>query len=228
MGVQTDPDKVEFERQLEEAGKLREFAYSISEGKHHGNFERKDYIAFALFSRCLQTHEAVELVVRQSPLDDGWTLVRSMVEYAVNAVYMLYMADAKTADNFNDYQDYLGHTVLLDLKGTDEPMLRKLVSPEEETKSRIRYEKVRGQFDGKRGDKWSTDDALYKRAARVDAAIGQQIGEKRTDLLWLVNTLWRYASVYTHGMRGHFRIIWRRRAKKSASKGLGRSATNHC
>ena len=55
-----------------------------------------------------------------------------MVEYAVNAVYMLYIADAKTADSFNDYQDYLAHTVLLDLKGTDEPMLSKLVSAEEE------------------------------------------------------------------------------------------------
>lgn len=202
MGAQTDPDKAEFERQLEEAGQLRKFAYSISEGKHHDNFERKDYIAFALFSRCLQTHEAVELVVRQSLLDDGWTLVRSMVEYAVNAVYMLYIADAKTADSFNDYQDYLAHTVLLDLKGTDEPTLRKLVSAEEEEKSRVRYEKVRSQFDGKRGDKWCAEDALYKRAARVDAAVSQQVGEKRSDLLWLVNTIWRYASGYTHGMAG--------------------------
>ena len=199
---QTDSNKAEFERQLTEASRLRAFAYSISEGKHHGEFERKDYIAFALFSRCLQAHEAVELVVRQSLLDDGWTLVRSLVEYAVNAVYMLYVADAKMADSFNDYQDYLAHTVLLDLKGTDEPMLRKLVSAEEEEKSRLRYEKVRRQFDGKRGDKWCPDDALYKRAARVDAAISKQLGEKRSDLLWLVNTLWRYASVYTHGMAG--------------------------
>ena len=81
-------------------------------------------------------------------------------------------------------------------------MLRQLVSPEEEEKSRLRFEEVRSQFDGKRGDKWCPDDALYKRAARVDAAVSAELGEKRTDLLWLVNTLWRYASVYTHGTAG--------------------------
>lgn len=202
MGAQSDSDKGEFERQLKEADHLRKFAYSISEGKHHGTFERKDYIAFAFFSRCLQTHEAVEIVVTRSLLDDGWTLVRSLVEYAVNAVYMLYIADAKTADSFNDYQDYLAYTVLLDLKATDEPILRTLVSGAEEEKSRLRYEEVRTQFDGKRGDKWCPDDALYKRAARVDAAISNQAGERRTEFLWLVNTLWRYASVYTHGTAG--------------------------
>jgi len=90
----------------------------------------KDYIALALFSRCLQTHEAAELVVKQSLIDDVWVLVRALVEHAVNAVYMLYVADSATAHDFNDYQDYLGYKVLLDLKGTDEPMLRKLVSAE--------------------------------------------------------------------------------------------------
>jgi hypothetical protein len=200
--MQTEADKAEFQRQLEEACRLREFAYSIAEGKHHGNFERKDYVALALFSRCLQTHEAAELVVKQSLIDDVWVLVRALVEHAVNAVYMLYVADAATADNFNDYQDYLGYKVLLDLKSTDEPLLRTLVSAEEEAKARLRFEKIRDKFDDKRGDKWCPDDALYKRAAKVDAAISKQAGEKRTDFLWLVNTLWRYASGYTHGMAG--------------------------
>ncbi len=202
MNAQADANKAEFQRQLEEAVRLREFAYSIAEGKHHGHFERKDYIAFALFNRCLQTHEAAELVVRQSLIDDTWVLVRTLVEHAVNAAYMLYVADAQTADNFNDYQDYLAYIVLLDLKSTDEPMLRTLVSLEQEEKCRLRFEEVRDRFDGKRGDKWCPDDALHKRAAKVDAAVSHQLGEKRTDLLWLVNTLWRYASGYTHGMAG--------------------------
>ncbi|MGB9431864.1 MAG: DUF5677 domain-containing protein [Candidatus Acidiferrum sp.] len=200
--MQTETDQREFHRQLEEATRLRECAYSIAEGKHHGNFDRKDYIALALFNRCLQTHEAAELVVKQSLIDDVWVLVRALVEHAVNAVYMLYVADSATADNFNDYQDYLAYKVLLDLKGTDEPMLRQLVSAEEEEKARLRFEKIRDRFDDKRGDKWCADDALYKRAAKVDAAVSSQAGEKRTDLLWLVNTLWRYASGYTHGMAG--------------------------
>jgi hypothetical protein len=96
----------------------------------------------------------------------------------------------------------LGHEVWRGtrLKGTDEPMLRQLVSADEEEKSRLRSEKVRAQFDDKRGDKWCPDDVLYKRAARIDAAVSQQVGEKRSDLLWLVNTIWHYASEYTHGM----------------------------
>ncbi len=202
MGAQTEADKAEFNRQVSEARRLREFAYSIVEGKHQDHFERKDYIALALFNRCLQTHEAAELVARQSLIDDVWVLVRALVEHTVNAVYMLQIADAATADNFNDYQHYLAYKVLLDLKSTDEPMLRNLVSEEEEEKGRLHFENVRDRFDDKRGDKWCEDDALYKRAAKVDAAISRQLGEKRTDLLWLVNTLWRYASGYTHGTAG--------------------------
>ena len=202
MHTHAEADEIEFHRQLEEAHHLREFAYSIAEGKHHGNFERKDYIALALFNRCLQTHEASEIVARQSLIDDVWVLVRALVEYTVNTVYMLTVADAATADNFNDYQDYMAYKVLLDLKETDAPMLRKLVSAEEEEKGRLRFEKVRAQFDDKRGDKWCADDALYKRAAKVDAALSWQLGEARSDLLWLVNTLWRYASGYSHGMAG--------------------------
>lgn len=48
MDARADKDKIEFHRQLEEAHRLREFAYSIAEGKHHGHFERKDYIALTL------------------------------------------------------------------------------------------------------------------------------------------------------------------------------------
>jgi hypothetical protein len=192
-------DNREFHRQLEEAHRLREYAYSIVSGKHQDHFERKDYIAFALFNRCLQTHEAAELLVQKSLIDDAWVLVRALVEHMVNVVYMLQIADAATADNFNDYQYYLAYKVLLDLKGTDEAMLRRLVSLEEEEKGRLRFEMVRDRFDDKRGDKWCADDALYKRAAKLDAAMTRQLGEKRTDLLWLVNTLWRYASGYTHG-----------------------------
>jgi hypothetical protein len=199
MQVQAGADEAEFYRQLREAARLREYACSIAEGKHSGHFERKDYVALALFNRCLQTHEATEIVVKQSLIDDTWVLVRALVEHAVNAVYMLYAADATIANDFNDYQDYMSHQNLLDLKGTDEAMLGRWISPEEEEKSRLRFEAVRGRFDGKRGDKWCPDDALYKRVARVDWVISQASGEKRSDFSWLVNSLWRYASGFTHG-----------------------------
>jgi hypothetical protein len=231
----TEVDANEFNRQLDEAVRIREFAYSIATGTHHGNFEPKDYIAFSLFNRCLQTHQAMELVARQSLIDDVWVLVRSLVEHAVNAVYMLNVADATTADNFNDYQDYLAYKVLLDLKGVDEAILRKLVSSEVEEKCRLRFEAIRNRFDDKRGDKWCVDDALYKRAARVDWEISKATGEQRSDFRWLVNSLWRYASMYTHGtagalseqvrQKGEAVIIHRKYAYDEAAKAV--SAANY-
>jgi hypothetical protein len=191
--------EAEFKRQLQEAVRLREFAYSIAEGKHDGHFERKDYIGLSLFNRCLQTHQATEIIVRSSLIDDSWVLIRALVEHAVNSVYMLYVADAQTADDFNDYGDYLIYKTLLDLKATDETVLRKEVTTVEEEKMRLRFEAIRTQFDNKRGDKWCVDDALYKRADHLDHVVGAAKGEQRSDFLWLVNSVWRHASTYTHG-----------------------------
>jgi hypothetical protein len=191
--------EAEFKRQLEEAVRVREFAYSIAEGKHDGHFERKDYIGLSLFNRCLQIHEAAEIIARSSLIDDAWVLIRALVEHAVNSVYMLCVADARTADDFNDYGDYLNYKTLLDLKATDEAVLRGEVTAPEEEKLRLRFEAVRARFDDKRGDKWCIDDAVYKRAAHVDRAVAAARGERRSDLLWLVNSVWRHASTYTHG-----------------------------
>jgi len=200
--VNTQNDPAQFNHQIEEARRLREFAFSILEGKHDGHFERKDYIGFAQINRCLQLHESVEIVARASLIDDAWVLVRSLVEHALNSVYMFNIADGATANDFNDYQYYLAYKNVLDLKSTDEAMLRKLVSAEHEEKMRLRFESVRARFDDKRGDKWCVDDALYKRAIRLDKLISEQSGKTRTEFTWLVNTLWRYASVYTHGTAG--------------------------
>lgn len=191
--------ETEFRRQLEEAVQLRGFAYSIAVGKHDDHFERRDYIGLSLFNRCLQTHEATEILVRSSLIDDAWVLVRTLVEHAVNSVYMLSVADAQTADDYNDYGDYLSYKALRDLSATDETVLRKTVTVEEEEKMRLRFEAVRARFDDKRGDKWCADDALYKRAAHVDRTAGAASREQRSDFLWLVNSVWRHASTYTHG-----------------------------
>ena len=185
--------------QLGESTRIRDFCYSIIQGKQEGKFERRHYIAFALFTRCLQTHEAIQTVVVKSLVDDAWILLRALVEHAVNSVYMLLVADDQTANDFADYGDYLRYEALVDVKNTDEEALRHHVSIEDEEKQRQRYEEIRSRFDGKRGDKWCTDNALYKRAARVDKIIGEQRGEVRSDLLWIVNTAWRHASEYTHG-----------------------------
>ena len=192
-----DADQAQFEFQLKEAGELRTFAYSIVTGKHDGQFERKDYIALAMFARCLQTHEAIEIVIRQSLVDDALVLVRALVEHAVNTVYMITVADGETADAFADYGDYLAYVQFLDLKASDPDLMRVKVPAEQEEKMRLRYEAIRAKFDGKRGDKWCVDDALYKRASRLDHTI--RLPDVNTEWRLLVNAVWRHASTYTHG-----------------------------
>ncbi len=195
--VANDPHQAAFDFQLKEAGELRAFAYSIVTGKHDDHFERKDNIALGMFCRCLQTHEATEIVIRHSLVDDGLVLVRALVEHAVNAVYMLAIADAQTADAFADYADYLAYTQFLDLKAHDPDLMSVKVPAEQEEQLRLRYEAVRAKFDGKRGDKWCADDALYKRAGRLDHTLCQP--EVNTEWRLLVNAVWRHASTYTHG-----------------------------
>jgi hypothetical protein len=195
--VSEDPHLAGFEFQLKEASELRSFAYSITSGTHHGHFERKDYIGLAMFARCLQTHEATEIVVRQSLVDDGLVLVRALVEHAVNAVYMLMVADAHTADAFADYGEYLLYEQFASLKAADPDLMSAKVSAEGERKMRERYDAIRSQFEGKRGDKWCVHDALYKRASHLDHTLRQP--EVNTEWRLLVNAVWRHASTYTHG-----------------------------
>ena len=189
----------DLKHQLEHARRIREYAYTILEGEHKNDFERKDYIGFALFNRCLQTHEATEILVKHSLVDDAWVLVRSLVEHTVNCAYMFNVANAQTADDFADYPDYKRHTELQDLRATNEELVRQIVPAEQEEKLRARYEAVRGRFDGRRGDRWCLDERLYKRAVRVDEKISEAKKEKHTDFLWLVNSVWRYGSAYVHG-----------------------------
>lgn len=192
-----DPDLLAFESQMKAGADLRTFAYLIITGQHHGVFERKDYIGLAMFYRCLQTHEAIELVVKPSLVDDGLVLVRSLVEHAVNAVYMLTIADAATADAFAEYGTYLAYEQFASLKAVDADLMRAQVSAEQEDRMRDRYNAVRSKFENKRGDKWCADDALYKRALRLDYTL--RLPEIGTEWRLLVNGVWRLASRYTHG-----------------------------
>ena len=186
-------------RELEEAGSIRRFAYSFLEGEHKGDFRREDYIALILFNRCLQTHEATEILVRHSLIDDAWALIRALAEHAVNCAYMLMVADAQIANDFSDYPKYRRYKELLYLKKTNEDLLRKTVTAEQEETMRTQFEAVRSRFDGKHGDRWCPDEKLYKRAARVDERITEAAGEKRDDFQWLVNFVWGHVSAYVHG-----------------------------
>jgi hypothetical protein len=185
---------------LGDARAKREYYYSIFVGSHDRPVELKDTIAFTLYSRCLQTHEGIEILASHSLVDDAWVLLRSMAEHAINSAYMLLIADSQTAIDFADYGKDSDHEYLQRIKGTNERAFKHQVSTETEEKARARYEEVRGRYDGRRGmDKWCPDGALYKRADLVDNFISQRTGDKDSPFLWLANTAWRMASDYTHG-----------------------------
>jgi Family of unknown function (DUF5677) len=185
---------------LDDARQKREFSYSIFIGTHQGEFHRKEKIALSLYARCLQAHEAIEILVSRSLVDDAWILMRALVEHAINSAYMLLVADAQTADNFAEYSDYTDYEYLQAIKGTDEQAFRHQVSEEQEEKARQRFEKVRGRFKDKRGnDKWCPDGPLWKRADCVDKFIRERTSDETNAFLWLANTAWRMGSAYTHG-----------------------------
>src|ERR1700683_5076633 len=110
---------------------------------------------------------------------------------------MFAIADAEAADAFADYGDYMSYLQFLDLKAIDLDLMSAKVPAPEEEKMRLRYEAVRAKFDGKRGDKWCADDALYKRAARLDHTVRKP--DVGSEWRLLVNAVWRYASTYSHG-----------------------------
>jgi hypothetical protein len=185
---------------LEDARQKLEFHYSIFLGTHHGVFKRKQTISFALFARCLQTHEAIQILVSHSLVDDAWILLRALVEHAINSAYMLLVADDQTADDFADYGGYTDYEYLQAIKQTNETAFRHQVSAEQEEKAQQRFERVRSRFDGRRGtERWCMDGALYKRASRVDKFLKEATADEASPFLWLANTAWRLGSTYTHG-----------------------------
>ncbi|SRR6266851_2568243 len=187
------------EHQLEQSAQLREFAYRALVAEHRGEFLRAEYIGAILFYRSLQTHEATEILVRRMLVEDAQVLVRVLVEHAVNCAYMLAVADAQTADDFVDYPRYKRYRVVQALKRTDESLLRRSVSAEQEEQLRKEFEALRPRFEGRRNDGWCADDQLYKRAARVDEIISRARQEEHTTFQWLVNSEWRFASSHVHG-----------------------------
>jgi uncharacterized protein DUF5677 len=189
---------IDLQAMLSDARAKREYYYSIFVGIHDRPVQLRDTIAFTLYSRCLQAHEAIETLASHSLFDDAWVLLRSMVEHAINSAYMLVVADEQTASDFADYGKYTDYKYLRDIKGTDERAFRQQVSVETEEKARVLYEQVRARYDSRRGmDKWCPDGPLHKRAERVDNALNKRVDG--SPLLWLANTAWRIASAHTHG-----------------------------
>ena len=194
--------------QLELAHRLQKLAAEIvAEPPHmtHG-----EVIGVLLLMRCVETHEAIELLAQNSMLRDAMVLLRVSVEYGVNSAYMMYCGDDQTVEDFVDHSNYQIFKEFQTIKTANEPLFRSIVSAESQAEMQQRFEKLR-RFDTKPGDKWSVDDRLYKRAAKLEGAITEYIRERyQSDFpssnglvyTMLVNLLWRRGSAFVHGTAG--------------------------
>jgi hypothetical protein len=202
MNGSTDPESLttNLAHQLEQAVELRTLAYEVVVAEHRGTFTRAQNLASMLFYRSIQTHEAVEILVRQQLVEDARILLRVLVEHAVNFAYMLIVADDSTVDDFARFPKYWRYKILQGVKIANEARVRKFMSPEEEEEMRLEHEALKPRFKGRANGEWCADRKLHERAAKVDKKLGEALNTKYGQFLWMVNTEWRFASSYVHGM----------------------------
>src|SRR6266852_4217459 len=91
------------DHQLEQAPELRKLAYEVilAEGLRYLTMAQR--IALTMFYRSLQTHEAIEILLKQKLVEDARVLGRVLVENEVNCAYMLLAGDEETATDFTEY-----------------------------------------------------------------------------------------------------------------------------
>lgn len=163
------------DHQLQEAAELRNLAYAIIIAEHRREFTRAQHLAIITFYRSLQTHEAIEILMRKGLVEDGRALLRVLVEHVVNCAYMLLIGDDATATDFIKYPAYWKYKLLRDLKNVDESRFRRSVSVEQEEEIRRDYDALHPRFKDRRNGEWCVDGQLHKRAAKVDEVLGQQL-----------------------------------------------------
>jgi hypothetical protein len=142
--------------------------------------------------------------VQNRILSGAWVLLRVLVEHAVNSLYLMYVGDDQSVEDFVDYASYKVFREFEDLKSTSEMAYQNLNSTQIEPEIREHFEQIRSRFDGNRGDKWCVDDRLYKRAAKLDKIITDNfVNNKRIPhlplYLHMVNSTWRFGSAFVHG-----------------------------
>ncbi len=189
------------DHQFEQARELRNLAYTVIlvDGVRDSKMEQR--IALTMFYRCLQTHEAIEILLGQKLklVEDARVLVRVLVEHVVNCAYMLLVGDEATATDFIQYPRYWNYILMGDLKAVDESRFRKSVSVELEDETRNEYEALLPRFKNRRNGEWCVDGKLYQRAAKVDEKFTEFTKRPHIEFRWLVNSEWRFAGSHVHG-----------------------------
>jgi hypothetical protein len=186
------------EHQVQQGALFRELAWKALKEEPTGHFRLNEVIAFALLAQLLETHEAIELLVKKLLVNDAWSLVRTSAECAVNCAYMFRVAADSTVQDFVDYSHYKIFAESQRLKAIDPDVFRSIFSQEEEQTRRKLFESVRARFEKRRGDKWCIDDRLYKRAIEVDNFISNKWNVERHNFLLIAQTVWTWGSAHTH------------------------------
>jgi hypothetical protein len=106
--------------QLEQASELRNLSYSVIVTDGIRDLKINEHIALAMFYRSLQTHEAIEILLRRELVEDAEALVRVLVENEVNCAYMLVVGDEETARDFIRYPRFKNYVLMRGLKAVDE------------------------------------------------------------------------------------------------------------
>jgi Family of unknown function (DUF5677) len=187
------------DHQLEQARELRNLAYAVIIVEGVRDLTMAQRIALAMFYRSLQTHEAIEILVRQQLVEDAQVLSRVVVEHVVNCAYMLVVADEQTAGDFVKFPRYWNYFLMRDLKAVDETRFRKQVTVELEDEIRKEYEDLLPRFENRRNGEWCVDAKLHQRAARVDDGFAEYFKKPFNEFRWLVNSQWRFAGSHVHG-----------------------------
>jgi len=192
------PLTTNLDHQLEHAPEIRKLAYEVIVADGIRDLKIQEHIALAMFYRSLQTHEAIEILVRRELVEDAQALVRVLVENEVNCAYMLVVGDEETAQDFVRYPRYKNYVLMQGLKAVDETRFRKQVSVELEDETRKEHETLLPRYENRRGE-WCADGKLLARAAKVDERLADFVKASYIEFRWLVNSSWRFNSAHVHG-----------------------------
>jgi Family of unknown function (DUF5677) len=184
--------------QFQQAPELRKLAYEVIVAEGLRDLTMAQHISLTMFYRSLQTHEAIEILLKQKLVEDARVLVRVLVEQEVNCAYMLLVGDKETAADFVKYPRFWNYIVMQGLKSVDERRFRKEISIELEDEARKEYEDLLPRFEKRRNGEWC-NAKLHQRAGKVDKKLAQFVKQPYNEFRWLVNSEWRFNGSHVHG-----------------------------
>jgi len=162
------------------------------------SFGRRHYAFFGLLNKAFSTHNATRLLATKGFVDDGFSLVRTSAEIAINAAFINWVGGEEAAADYNEFnhyrnwKEYEGLKQLSNTFGSDIPAERL-------AQMKADYERVKDRYErnGRAATDW-TNLSLARRALEVDKKIEQETGKSHVALRFLYERIWRDACHYAH------------------------------